>query len=525
MKDLLFVCLFVFFFYILFLFFSSFRLYSVVVVYLLIMIHVCRVDVGSRHVFDSADGIDDIGSLANAIETAFKIQKPNQILLIGGGEVLDDYKQKLYRLSAGSEASPIYLIDKLNVERPNPPLTEIQLDQITQDIRPEIVAAIAMKPSFQTILVRAQLVSKVYDMGKKLYGACEAFYHDQFWQYQGFLALIANLDEFLSSMRKSEETIRDQFDAYARSKTSNRQLMNEMERVIELLDKIRLLPQVLYQQQNNNNTNTSFSASSAADVNNRHSSSSIANQQQQQASKTTNLFSSFSSQSICNLTQSPQSPNNNNVAVSSSSNSSSGTPSLERHMNKIKQQLQQQLVDDDSVSNSQQTSAVAADGSRNNNLADAGSSSLSLLDWIKSFDPQHQLDNVIVETREMLASFDKNFKWPELLVNKTNLINKIENSKQMREIEGLTQRLHDLNELLEKAKNLLAGQKDITDGFMANQKRAASLKDESILYDLCLGHERQLETFKTNHSNLIEITRKVSKAKLELIKVIHSRLK
>jgi hypothetical protein len=55
-------------------------------------------------------------------------------------------------------------------------------------------------------------------------------------------------------------------------------------------------------------------------------------------------------------------------------------------------------------------------------------------------------------------------------------------------------------------------------------ERAASLKDESILQDLCKGHERQLEIFKSNHANMIEIANKISRAKLELIRVIHSRL-
>ncbi len=65
------------------------------------MIHVCRLDVGSRHVFDSADGINDVGTLASAIEQQYNISKLKQILLISGGEILDDNEQKLYRLSAG----------------------------------------------------------------------------------------------------------------------------------------------------------------------------------------------------------------------------------------------------------------------------------------------------------------------------------------------------------------------------------------------------------------------------------------
>ena len=151
--------------------------------------------------------------------------------------------------------------------------------------------------------------------------------------------------------------------------------------------------------------------------------------------------------------------------------------------------------------------------------------STTLLEWIKSTDPQNKLNAVIDETKEMLTSFDSNFKWKELRTKINKLINEFEANPQMKEIEGLTKRLQDLNNFLDKSKKYLASQLEISDSFAANQERAASLKDESILQDLCKGHQRQLEIFKTNHSNMIEITRKISKAKLELIRVIHSRLK
>ena len=77
------------------------------------MIHVCRLDVGSRHVFDSADGINEVGSLVTAIEHYFNIDKQKQILLISGGEILADYTQKLYRLSAG-RVSTRYIKKKKN---------------------------------------------------------------------------------------------------------------------------------------------------------------------------------------------------------------------------------------------------------------------------------------------------------------------------------------------------------------------------------------------------------------------------
>jgi hypothetical protein len=42
-----------------------------------------------------------VGSLSAAIEHQFNIARVKQVLIISGGEVLNDNEQKLYRLSAG----------------------------------------------------------------------------------------------------------------------------------------------------------------------------------------------------------------------------------------------------------------------------------------------------------------------------------------------------------------------------------------------------------------------------------------
>jgi hypothetical protein len=196
----------------------------------------------------------------------------------------------------------------------------------------------------------------------------------------------------------------------------------------------------------------------------------------------TTLFSDLSSQSIANL-----------------------------NMSNMQQQQQQQQQQ------SEQMQTIADESF----LQD----SMSLLDWIKSTDTRNQLNSVIEETKEMQKSFDENFKWHELQANINKLLDQIDNNPQMREIEGLTKRLQDLNSLLDNSKKFLDTLNETVESFSSNLKRVNSLKDESILQDLCKGHERQLEQFKTSHAKMIEITRKISKAKLELIRVVHSRLK
>lgn len=342
------------------------------------------------------------------------------------------------------------MIDQSNVEKDHPPTIESPLDSLTQDMRKEIDASILLTPSYTTLQSRALLVSQVQDLDKNLHKLCQSFYDDQYWQYQGFLALIANLDEFFSSFCKKKDVINEQYEKYQTKRDYNKELMRDIDKYIEILGNIRILPQIMSKI----HSTTNIESTDKLIVNTPPNPSE-------------NLFNNFSSQSIADL-----------------------------------QALQ---------INEQQLKKV-------------DSNCLTLLEWIKSTDPQNRLDSVIDETREMLSHFDNNFTWRNLQTKINTLVAQIENNPQMREIEGLTKRLQDLNNFLEMSKKFLTSQNDIVDSVKANYERASKLKDESILQDLCKGHEKQLELFKSNHAQMIEITRKISKAKLELIRVIHSRL-
>jgi RB1-inducible coiled-coil protein 1 len=180
------------------------------------MIHVCQIDVGCRYVFDMAHGIDDVLSLKQAIEKQAGAALHEQILLISGGEVLKNQRQKLFGLSAGIEESPIYLIDAKNVKQlSQSKLQQQQMAAAFQDMSKEIDEAVnLLEPSYQTVLMRTQLAVKVYDNDFKLSKLCEQYYMDQYWQYQGFMALIANLDDTLTSIEKMYDRTREQFEAH-----------------------------------------------------------------------------------------------------------------------------------------------------------------------------------------------------------------------------------------------------------------------------------------------------------------------
>lgn len=269
-----------------------------------------------------------------------------------------------------------------------------------------------------------------------------------------------------------------------------------MDKYIEVLSHTRLLPNLIpvtLAAENQQPTDLD-----ATTMSQRRGNTSIVSNPKLQR----NLFSSFSSQSLTNL-QSEHLINN--------------------YQNMIKQNKP--------ITEGEQ-SAGSSSGSSSNESSPSKITTtdeeMNLLDWIKSTDPQNNLSNVIDEAKDILENFEAKFKWSDLESKIDKLMNQVENNNQMREIEGLAKRLDDLKGFLNQSAKFLTNQNEIADSLKVNMDRVLSLKDhyerESILKDLCQGHERQLETFKNNHANIIEIAMKICRAKLELIRVIHSRL-
>ncbi|NXM80142.1 RBCC1 protein, partial [Oenanthe oenanthe] len=103
-------------------------------------------------------------------------------------------------------------------------------------------------------------------------------------------------------------------------------------------------------------------------------------------------------------------------------------------------------------------------------------------------------------------------------------IAKLDN-QNMKAIKGLEDRLYALDQMIASCSRLVNEQKELAQGFLANQKRAENLKDPSVLPDLCLSHANQLMIMLTNHRKLLDIKQKCTTAKQELANNLQVRLK
>ncbi|NXF47109.1 RBCC1 protein, partial [Oceanites oceanicus] len=154
---------------------------------------------------------------------------------------------------------------------------------------------------------------------------------------------------------------------------------------------------------------------------------------------------------------------------------------------------------------------------------DQPSFNVSLLDWINVQDRPNDVESLVRKCFDSMSRLDPRIIQP-FLAECRQTIAKLDN-QNMKAIKGLEDRLYALDQMIASCSRLVNEQKELAQGFLANQKRAENLKDPSVLPDLCLSHANQLMIMLTNHRKLLDIKQKCTTAKQELANNLQVRLK
>lgn len=148
---------------------------------------------------------------------------------------------------------------------------------------------------------------------------------------------------------------------------------------------------------------------------------------------------------------------------------------------------------------------------------------VSLLDWINVQDRPNDVESLVRKCFDSMSRLDPKIIQPFML-ECHQTIAKLDN-QNMKAIKGLEDRLYALDQMIASCSRLVNEQKELAQGFLANQMRAENLKDASVLPDLCLSHANQLMIMLQNHRKLLDIKQKCTTAKQELANNLHVRLK
>lgn len=69
------------------------------------------------------------------------------------------------------------------------------------DLKAEVDRCLELRAEYKTVVQRAQLAQTFYDLGKEELKSCDKLVHEQHLQHQGWMAVIANMEDITTEFQ------------------------------------------------------------------------------------------------------------------------------------------------------------------------------------------------------------------------------------------------------------------------------------------------------------------------------------
>ncbi|XP_015454166.1 RB1-inducible coiled-coil protein 1 isoform X4 [Pteropus alecto] len=352
----------------------------------------------------------------------------------------------------------------------------------------KVEESLMMPAVFHTVASRTQLAVEMYEVAKKLSSFCESLVHDEHLQHQGWAAIMANLEDCSNSYQKLLFKFENIYSNYLQSIEDIKLKLTHLGTAVSVMAKIPLLECL---------TRHSY----------RECLGRLDSLPEHEGSEKSEMKTSTE------LVLSPDTPRTTNKSLLTS-------------LHKSVEHVAPDTTDAEGGKEIRESchSTVQQDET----LVDAKEGDLpffnvSLLDWINVQDRPNDVESLVRKCFDSMSRLDPRIIRP-FIVECRQTIAKLDN-QNMKAIKGLEDRLYALDQMIASCGRLVNEQKELAQGFLANQMRAENLKDASVLPDLCLSHANQLMIMLQNHRKLLDIKQKCTTAKQELATNLHVRLK
>ncbi|XP_072220601.1 RB1-inducible coiled-coil protein 1 [Leuresthes tenuis] len=444
-------------------------------------LYVFQVNNGSTLTFDTDLAVQTVLELKHAIQAKYKIAIQHQVLVVNGGECMA-VDRRVCSYSAGTETNPIFLFNKEMILSDRDPTIPKTTFSIESEIQVKVEESLLMPAVFHTVASRTQLALEMFEVANKLCSFCERLVHDEHLQHQGWAAIMANLDDCTLSYQKLLAKFNTAYTSYQRDLEEIKVKLSKLGTAVAVMARIPLLECLT-----------------------RHS----YRESVEKSSSTTGKDSDYTEEEkfaeslLCTARAQMTSK-----LSASASGTATGEPDGDHETNEMTDSggLMAALLDDDTPE-----------------FVNPSSFNVTLLDWINVQDRPNDVESVVRKCFDSINRLDSRIIQP-FLAECRDTIAKLDN-QNMKAIKGLEDRLYALDQMIASCKKLVNEQKELAQGFLANQTRAEKLKDTSVLPDLCLSHTNQLMIMLNNHRKLLDIKKKCTTAKQELANNLQVRLK
>ncbi|XP_037061846.1 RB1-inducible coiled-coil protein 1-like [Peromyscus leucopus] len=450
-------------------------------------LYVFLVNTGTTLTFDTELTVQTVADLKHAIQSKYKIAIQHQVLVVNGGECMAA-DRRVCTYSAGTDTNPIFLFNKEMILCDRAPAIPKTTFSTENDMEIKVEESLMMPAVFHTVASRTQLAVEMYEVAKKLCSFCEGLVHDEHLQHQGWAAIMANLEDCSNSYQKLLFKFESIYSDYLQSIEDIKLKLTHLGTAVSVMAKIPLLECL---------TRHSYrECLGRLDSLNEH----------EGAEKTEMKRSS-------ELVLSPDMPRTTNTSLLTSFHKSVEHVTPDPTNAERGKELRESC----------QSTVQQEEASVDNKDSDLPFFNVSLLDWINVQDRPNDVESLVRKCFDSMSRLDPKIIQPFIL-ECHQTIAKLDN-QNMKAIKGLEDRLYALDQMIASCGRLVNEQKELAQGFLANQMRAENLKDASVLPDLCLSHANQLMIMLQNHRKLLDIKQKCTTAKQELANNLHVRLK
>nr|XP_057924404.1 RB1-inducible coiled-coil protein 1 [Doryrhamphus excisus] len=442
-------------------------------------LYVFQVNNGSTLTFDTDLAVQTVLELKHAIQAKYKIAIQHQVLVVNGGECMAA-ERRVCSYSAGTETNPIFLFNKEMILSDRDPTIPKTTFSIESEIQVKVEESLLMPAVFHTVASRTQLALEMFEVANKLSSFCERLVHDEHLQHQGWAAIMANLDDCTLSYQKLLMKFDTAYATYQHDLEEIKFKLTKLGTAVSVMARIPLL-ECLTRQSHRENIKKSASTSDKD------------SDETEEEKSTDSVLCATDAQRA------------RKVQGSTLSEKRDGAGDEDRNPMMDSGGLRAALLDED------------------NQFGNTAQFNVTLLDWINVQDRPNDVESVVRKCFDSINRLDPRIIQP-FLGDCRDTIAKLDN-QNMKAIKGLEDRLYALDQMIASCKKLVNEQKELAQGFLANQKRAENLKDTSVLPDLCLSHTNQLMIMLNNHRKLLDIKKKCTTAKQELANNLQVRLK
>ncbi|XP_065084238.1 RB1-inducible coiled-coil protein 1 isoform X2 [Ochlerotatus camptorhynchus] len=424
------------------------------------MLYVFHVDTGRMLNFEMSKALENVRSLKETIERHYGIPSISVVLLVSGGEMLLD-SNRVCNYTAGTDTNPIYMFSTclLDVKNQPPPWPSIETEN---DLKAQVDRCLELPATYGTVVTRATLAQKIYEMAKEEAKTCETLVHEQHLQQQGWAAVVANMEDVVNEFQERVADFYRRYEEHRQRYKEHVDILSSFDKDLKQLSEIPILSSLM----------------------------------ENADSRPFGVFDEVYADA-CNAATSTSSGSAKLSGNESTSTGSENIPPSEENV----------------VEKSDGACAVATTNETNisENEKKIG---ISLLDWISADKGQSALKRMASECLRGLGQFENTAM--QNLKESVDKAVELSQREDMKEIKGLERRLCDLERKMFEARKLVQDQNELAQSFQQNQNRASTLGDTSILPDLCASHRSQLLVMLKNQKELHEIRRQCSKSKDEL---------